>query len=240
MKIFCLTLILILSFCAVSSAQTNENLKCPAISVNGPPTLVRPGETGVFTAIVGGENAERYIYIWTITVADIIEDDGKKIINLGKTVEAVGKTFIKFQIPPEIAGASPTATVEVKGLPQGCETTASETLGTWCPPEIIHIDDFSISPNQIDKSKLNNLAEHLENNPSAQIYIIERFVKKTSPQAIKRKHQKMIDYLNSIGMDVSRITFIYGYANKNQIQIFLVPAGASAPTCDDCITIEPK
>lgn len=239
MKSLFVVSILILAFCAASIAQTDQSAKCPTVSIIGPASIVNPGETGMFTAIINKEQRDQYIYSWTITGATIIEEKGKDVIDLGKAFESVGKTQIRFRIPPEMAGESTMGTVEVKGLPEGCPNTASESF-IFCPVPVAEINEFSISPTQIDKAKLAGLAEELENNPSAQIYIVERFEKKILPQTVKRKRQKTIDYLKESGMDPSRFTLIYGYADITLTQIILVPSGAMPPVCNDCEDVEPK
>ncbi len=229
--------ILILAFCAVSFAQTNQNAPCPAISVTGPAGIVNPGETGTFTTNVDDKNLANYVYSWTVSGASIVDENG---ISWGAKFEGTGKNVIKVLIPSEMAGESLLVTVEVKGLPEECPNTYSESMGCWLPPRLVEIDEFSISPNQIDTIRLNNLAKELENNPSAQIYITERFERKTSRKIIEQKNQKTLDYLKSRNIASERVVLINTNADKNQTNFFLVPAGAEPPTCDDCIKVESK
>lgn len=238
MKIYCLTLILIAVFCAASFAQTPETLNCPEISVLGPAGIIEPGEIAQFTATVKDKSWENYIYKWTVTGGNIIEEKGKEQIDLGTEFEEKGKYFIKILLTTEAAGQSLGATVEVKGLPQGCPTTASEIMVCTLLPHYSVVDEFSFSEPEIDRARLKVLANQAQNNPTSQIYIIEKFKKKTSAKVIWQKNQNTIDYLKSRGIERDFITLLNSFEKENLTQLILVPSGAKPPDCDDCVKIE--
>lgn len=229
--------ILILIVCAVSLAQTRQIALCPAISVSGPSNIVLPGETGAFTAVVDDAKREQYTYSWKIEGATIVEEDGKSLVNFGSTFEAVGKTQIHFQIPPEMAGASTIGIVEIKGLPEGCPNTASESF-IFCGAEAIEIDEFSVAASQIDKVRLRNLAVELQKNPSGRIFIIERFEGKTAQKVKEQKNQKTIDYLKAQGIEKSSITLLNETGEENLTKFIFAPSGAPPPICGDCVIIK--
>jgi hypothetical protein len=227
MKSFFAGSILVLMFCVVSFAQSNETAPCPSISVTGPPGIPAPDEPVIFTVEIGKE-AEKFntILKWNV--------------NNGETIEGQGTNQIKV-LWKDMCGTNLTATVEVIGLPKDCQTTASETAAiSCCFTQSIIVDEFTISVNQIDKDRLDNLAQESGKNQDAQIYIIERFEKNTSPKSIERKNQKIVDYLKTQGIERDRITLLNAFDEENLTKFILVPAGASSPTCEDCISVKPK
>ncbi len=227
MKIFFAASVLIWIFCTVSFAQSDQTDPCPKVDVSSPTLDTSPGSIVIFTATIDKESEKKPINLeWFV--------DG------GEILEGQGTDTIKTQQKPEDAGKSITATVEAKFLPDGCKVTDSETAATWCPILVRQIDEFSISANQIDKVKLNNLANYFRNNSSEQIYIIEKFENKTSSKTIESKNQKAIDYLKSHGIERTSIILLTGTGKENLTQFFLVPSGAERPVCDDCKEVELK
>ncbi len=217
--------ILVLMFCFVSFAQSNEIVPCPKVEVSSPTLNTAPGETITFIATIDEESEKKSVkYEWSVLGGDILEGQGTSTI----------KTQQKD------VGESLTATVEVKILPDGCAVTDSETAATWCPLSVTEIDEFSITATQIDKARLNNLAKQSKDNPVAQIYIIEQFKNNTSQKSIERKNQMIIDYLKTQGVDRDWITLLNAFDKEHQTRFILVPAGAQPPTCDDCITVRPE
>ncbi len=105
-------------------------------------------------------------------------------------------------------------------------------------PELI--DEFSFSALQIDKTRINNFAVRLQENPTALAYIIEKFARKTSRKTVEQKNQALFDYFKLKGIQKDRIVLLNAFTDENLTQFILVPAGASPPSCDDCITVQPK
>ena len=99
-------------------------------------------------------------------------------------------------------------------------------------------DEFSIAATRIDKARLDNFLVGLQNNPSAIGYIIERFERKTPRLIVQRKNRKIFNYLKLRAFDKDRIVLLNASANENLTQFVLVPAGASPPICDDCISVK--
>lgn len=110
-----LLLITFLSIGAFSiAAQAPKPENCPLIEVFGPSTLSSPGDTiGFRASIKYYANSEKLSYKWTVSLGEIIE--GKDTFS------------IKVKKPENGGGKLVTATVEIIGLPAGCENTASES-----------------------------------------------------------------------------------------------------------------
>ncbi len=238
MKRFYFALTIISFFCVSAFAQTSQSAPCPNISVLGPPEIIYPGEAATFTVTINNEISVNYFYKWTVTGGNIIEENGELKSGLENSVEGKGKTVVKTFQPPEAVGKSLTATVEVNGLPENCPNTSSESMSIIIDPAALLLDEFSISPKKIDELKLNNLVTEAKNSPHAQIYIIEKFEEKTSSKTMKLKNQKTIAYLKAQGIERNRITLLNALDNENQTRFFIVPSGATAPDCDDCVTVE--
>ncbi len=227
MRSFYAASILVLMFCVFSFAQSNETIPCPKISVLSPAGIPEPDQPVIFTVEIGKE-AEKFNTILKWNVSN------------GETIEGQGTNQIKV-LWKDMCGTNLTATVEVSGLPKDCQTTASETAALYCClPKPVIVDEFSISANQIDKSRLDNLVEESGKDQNAQIYITEQFEKNTSLKAIERKNQKIIDYLKTQGIERERITLLNAFDKENQTRFILVPVGTESLTCDDCIIVKPK
>ncbi len=225
MKRFYFALTIISLFCVSASAQTNQIAPCPTISVTGPPGIPASNTLVTFNAEIGKE-AEKLntFFQWKVSNDEPIEGQGTNQIKV---------------LWKDVCAEELTATVEVFGLPKNCQATASETAAVSCCFFLpIIVDEFSLSGTEIDKVRLDNLAKESQSQPTAQIYIFEKFAVKTSPKITERKNQKTLEYLKVQGLERSSITLLNAFDKVNLTQFILVPSGASAPSCDDCLTIQ--
>jgi hypothetical protein len=215
--------ILALTFCAATFAQTNKTSLCPTISVTGPAGIFEPGETITFIVSLNREADKINLkYNWTVSGGEITE---------GQRTQAV-----KVLVPKTSTEISIMAMVEVQNLPRECGTTitASETVAMIICRVQRQVDEFSMSVSQIDKARLDNLLHELQNDPVAIAYIFERFERKTSQKLIKRKIQKISDYLiKEKRIEKDRFVISITESNKNLTQYFIVPPGASTPKIED-------
>ena len=222
MKSFFASTVLVLTFCVGTFAQTNEVSPCPTVSVIGPAGIPSPDEAITFTVSLSQE-AEKFNlkYNWTISGGEIIEGQGTRVIKILEPEIFTGKSF--------------TATVEVIGLPKECKiVNASETFAIAILHSHRRVDEFSMSASQIDKARLDNLFIEIQNNPLAVAYIFERFERKTSQNVIKRKIQKITDYLmKEKRIEKDRFVISTAISDDNLTQYFIVPPGASPPKIED-------
>lgn len=219
MKNLAFALILFLIFCSAALAQTNETSPCPMISITGPSDVISPNEPIVFAADLG-KKAENFNlkYNWTVSSSEIIEGQGTLI------VKVLHKNFVE----------SLTATVEIEGLPKECENIASMTMSIdpVRKPELFA--EFSTASLKIDKAKLDGLTKKLLDEPTAMIYIIEKFKPDTSQKSIKQKVQKTKDYLiKEKRIEKDTIVILTALSDKNLSQFFIVPVGTYPPTIND-------
>lgn len=182
MKIFLLISILSLgAFSIAAQAPTPD--KCPSIEVIGPSTISSPGDTIEFKAgIKNYAHPENLSYNW--------------LVSLGEIVKGQGTSAIQVKKPEDSAGSNVTATVEIIGLPAGCENKASETEpiddrsavtqdvddGVACDGRPYTVDEFGRIPIRSDmKARIDNffivfnkapgnfglISIHLDKNESA-------------------------------------------------------------------------
>lgn len=216
---------LILTFCGGAFAQTNETLPCPTIDVLGPVDVTSFDEPVIFNAKVNQQAPKLNLkYSWSVQNGEIIQGQGTL------TIKVLQKDF----------GVSLTATLEITGLPKECAVTASASAPMCECIGFFQMDEFSIAVSQIDKARLDNLTILLNNNPNANAYIVERFKKKTSRKAIAQKNKIIAGYLKGNGIETGRFVLLNALALENSTQFFIVPAGATPPTCEDCTIIELK
>jgi hypothetical protein len=214
MKYFPLILLFVSFFSFTVSAQTSQNPACPTISVTGG-RIVKPGEPLDFTVKVENYDLSKITFEWTVSGGKLIEGQGTTAIKVSKDNE----------------DENITATVTVKGLPEGCPMNASETGSVCHCVHPILFNEFSIPASQIDKARLDNLVKEIADNPSSQIYIIEYFKRGTAQKIIDRKIQKITDYLvYERQIEKERITILTDSEIDMKITRFwLVPPGAEPP-----------
>jgi hypothetical protein len=215
MKNFPLLFCLILFLASGVLAQTTETSNCPTVDVSGG-GFPEKGQPVSFTAnVIDSENRE-FEYIWTVSDGKIVACQGTPSI----TVELIGEKDI-------------TVTVEVKGFPEGCPNTQSDTLGCGLrPPAPSLFDEYGPLPNGDLKARTQNLFVDIANNSGAQGYIISYG---TNREILLR--EKQIRYvISSLNLDASRITLVRGGANPRGkgvwTRVWLVPSGAANPTPD--------
>jgi hypothetical protein len=211
--------ILILIFCVVNFPQTNETSPCPTINLLGPAGISDADEPIVFTAALSKE-AEKFNlkYVWTVSTGEIAEGQGTLALKV------LQKDFHETL----------TASLEIIGLPKQCESTASVSVYICRPLNFVQIEEFSIPASQIDKVRLDNLLNELQNQPATIAYIFERFERKISQNTIERKVQKIADYLiKEKGIEKDRFIISIAESDKNLTQYFIVPPDAPSPKIED-------
>ena len=191
----------------------SENSSCPKIEINGG-GVVRPGEPMTF--IVKLENEAKFPrieYEWTVSNGTISGGQASPVIT-------VDTTSLETNI---------TATVKIKGLPENCADTASETGNVSPIKDIFPIDEFGKLPNDEVKARMDALFVSLGNEPNGQGYILNYGT--DEEVAVREKQiQKAINYRK---YDASRVTVVRCGANPNGAgvwtKVWIVPPGADNP-----------
>lgn len=206
-------LLLSLLFAAITvSAQVNP--QCPNILVTGPDGVIRPGDLIPFTVTVKPIES-KIAYQWTV--------------NSGTITEGQGTQTIKVSLRPD--ASSVTAAVEIIGLPDDCSKTASETISdlNGSVPKAKKLDTFLLPLSSVSDQRFQSIANAISNDPTTQTFIFVP-AKTEVRDALVARLDKVIGH----PFDLPRITFVETNADNKFIEIWLVPPGASEPTCAKC------
>lgn len=190
---------------------------CPSLSVSGPAGITNPGDTMTFTATAAGGTQDNLTYNWSVTSGEIESGQGTPSIVVRTT--------------REMANSSVTATVELGGLPDGCDCPkrASETAGVAPAPEAVKIDEFGKLPNDDIRGRLDVFFAELANNPTNQGYIINY----GTPKEIAAREKLITNHINFRKFDRSRVTIVNGGAAPDGVvttKLYRIPPGANNPT----------
>src|SRR5437660_2282624 len=184
---------------------------CPtSVSVECPSALVKEGTPVTFTAnVVGGPGTQTYN--WSVSAGHITSGQATNSI----TVDTAG-----------LGGQSITATVELVGLDPSCNKTASCTATIEAPRAPRKFDEYGNIRFNDEKARLDNFAIQLQNEPSAQGYIIGYGTCDAEGQT---RANRAKDYLvNTRGIDAGRIVVVDGGCMPElKVELWIVPSGAT-------------
>lgn len=201
------------------------DLVCPTVRPDCPTSEVEQGTPVTFSVNVsGGTPAVTPTYNWTVSAGTITSGQGTSSI----TVNTTGT-----------AGQSITASVELGGLDPSCGRTSSCTVSVKPPPAVARkFDEYGNIRFNDEKARLDNYAIQLQNEPSAQGYIIGYGACDAQGQT---RANRAKDYLvNTRGIDASRLVVVDGGCLPDLlVQLWVVPQGATAPAGDATGVISP-
>ncbi len=195
-------------------AQATDNSICPTVSVSGPAGFVEPNNPATFTVNVDTKGKELNLeYIWSISAGEIISGQNTPTLTVKQ---------------PD---GNLTVTVEVKGLPDGCPNTDSETAGgVDLPPQAEKLDEFSGSFARINKAGFKKIIAAVQNDQNAQLYICKKYKDDFSKIKIDKTSDKVKNYLLKAGIEADRIVFVDFPAKTGSLEFWLVPVGATPPS----------
>jgi hypothetical protein len=197
---------------------------CPTVAVSCP-SEVEAGQPITFTASVTGETGGATVtYNWSVSTGTISGGQGTSSI----TVDTTG-----------IGGQSVTANVTIGGLDPTCSGTASCTTGVRPPPQPARkFDEYGNIRFNDEKARLDNYAIQLQNEPGSTGVII---VYGSCEGEAQQRGDRAKDYLvNTRGIEAGRITVIDGGCRSDlTVQLWIVPAGSTAPAADPAGAISP-
>lgn len=218
MKKILFAIFLALFFCLSGFAQV-ENQLCAKMPGTG--GIVEAGTPMKFVATVSGKTDNlRLEYEWTVSAGTIASGQGTCSIVVDTTGLANGTNI--------------TAQVKVRGLPEGCPNTASETGSVTVTKIIIErLDEFGNIPRDEIRARVDAMIIALGNEPNAIGYVVLYGTDKEIAQREKliREHIAFRKY------DASRIRYIKGGANPRGetgawTRFFILPPGAEPPNGD--------
>ncbi|MDI1242322.1 MAG: hypothetical protein PSX80_10415, partial [bacterium] len=205
-----LLLVILASISATVSAQE----PCPTIIVSGPAGIPDEGALIHFHVQLEGKTPSGLRFRWSVST--------------GKIVEGQGTDKAKFDVNWP-TGANVTATVEVLGLPNGCPTTASESMGVAIDPGPIYVG--SSGEPRAYTGLVNELIEELEKYPNSQGYI---FIGTASSHRYKQIEQLIRAKASQTGFDQSRLTINRETTSKELIELWVIRPGVANPLCRAC------
>jgi hypothetical protein len=184
---------------------------CPTVDVTCTDTA-KAGDRITFTAsVTGGDPSVTPTYNWTVSAGTISSGQGTSSI----TVDTTG-------LP---GNSSVTATVDVGGYDRSC------TTGLRLDAQARTIDEYGNIRFNDEKARLDNLAVELQNDPTAQGYIIcygGRVGRAGEAQA--RCDRAKNDLVTRRSISADRIVTVDGGFKENlTVELWVVPSGATPP-----------
>jgi len=199
-------------------------LVCPTVTVSCA-DQVQEGAPATFTArYMPGTPPVSPTYNWTVSAGTITSGQGTDTI----TVDTKG-----------MGGQTITATVELGGLDPSCGRTAScSTPVMGLPPVSRKFDEYGNIRFNDEKARLDNFAIQLQNEPTAQGYIIGYGSCDAEGQT---RANRAKDYLvNTRGIDGSRLIVIDGGCMPElKVELWIRPSGATEPAADTAGAVSP-
>jgi hypothetical protein len=190
--------------------------QCPAVKVTCPDTH-RPGGELTFDAEVDtAASAVKNTFTWEISAGSISGGQGTPSLK----VDVTG-----------LGGQAVTATVEVGGLPAACVRRAA------CATAVIR-DDFGCGFDEYgnvtwenEQARLDNFAIELQNDPTAQGYLVCYGGRKGRTGEAQRRCDRAKDYLvTTRGITADRIVTVDGgFREDLTVELWIVPSGATPP-----------
>ena len=186
---------------------------CPTISVAGPAGVTERGATMTFTANLSGGSQTNQTYNWTVSAGTI----------------TAGQNTPSITVTAPSDATNVTATVEVGGLCESCPKNASETAPVAPTPVPRQVDELGAAKDDDVKARVDNFYIELQNDPSAQGYIVNY----GTPKEVKARKAQLVKAIKFLKKDASRVTIVDGPDNGGagiNTKFWIVPAGATPPT----------
>jgi hypothetical protein len=163
-------------------------------------------------------------YNWSVSAGTITGGQGTSSI----TVDTAGT-----------GGQTITATVDVGGYNPACSKTASCSSQVRPPaPLPTKFDEYGNIKFNDEKARLDNFAIQLQNQPTAQGYILA--YGSCAGEAQSRADRAKNYLVNTRGIDAGRIMTVDGGCRSDlAVELWIVPSGATAPAASTDNIISP-
>lgn len=212
-NLFAATLFLSVFVHHATLAQASDTHACPVISITGPESST-DNRQKYRVNIEGGDQSVTPAFKWTSSAGKITDGQGTRAMLL----DTQGANYM-------------TVTVEVGGYLASCKTIASSS---WIVERVASrkVDEYGNLSFPDERARLDQFAEELQNEPTAQGYILV-YAGRHSPRVEpKRAGERARNYLvRERGITASRIVAVDGGRKQERmVELFIVPAGAAPPT----------
>jgi len=190
--------------------------ECPTISITDPAGITNPGETMTFTANASGGTQDAITYNWSVSAGTI--ESGQ------------GTPSITVRVPADMSGGNITATLNAGGFAAECTCTTQFTGSGPVAEKVTArlITEVGNVPHDQVRAQLDIFFSELQNNPSAQGYIINY----GTDRQIAERERLIRNHIAFRKFDANRITMVRGGDTGSGInsKLYLVPPGADNPT----------
>ena len=198
---------------------------CPKVTTSCPDTGAE-GASLTFTANVeGGDQNVTPTFNWTVSAGTISSGQGTSTITVDTT---------------EVGNQTATATVDVGGYDRNCSTSASCSSSVMKKAGARKIDEYgSLRPGD-ENPRLDNFAIELQNDPTAQAYVIAYGGRTSAVGAAQRAADRSKGYLTSRrGIDAGRVVTVDGgFREQPEVELWIAPTGATPPAASP--TVNPR
>ena len=197
---------------------------CPYPVNVSAPAVVNDGEVITFAADVAYGGPSALNYTWTVSppAARITGGAGTPTLTVDST--GLGRQRVTAILVVDDGSGD-----------HNCRQTAQASTNVNAPPpppvQPRKFDEFPSISFDDDKARLDNFAIELQNNPSAQGYIIVYGGRRNSADFADRLGARSRNYLVTVrGMDANRIVVRNGgLRDRPTIELWIVPQGAPLP-----------
>jgi hypothetical protein len=205
--------------------ESRQAQQCPTVTVSCAATVEAGQETTYTANVSGGDPNVTPTFNWTVSAGTISSGQGTSSI----TVETAGA-----------GGQSVTATVDVGGYSRECRTSDSCSASLAKRIEASKGDEYVVINSGEEKARLDRYAAALQQEPSAQAYVITYGGRTSRPDVARKAGERVRDHLVlTRGLDAARITLIDGGRRENPAtELWIVPPGAMPPTATPTVAAE--
>lgn len=226
MKQIIFTTVLLLASCFAAVAQVIEN-PCPTISITN--YIFSFNEKPVtFTAEISNEIDKYNVeYKWKVKDGQIVKGQGTRVLK-----------FLPYEKYREI---DTIATLNIRGLPETCENSISETyhvkivrskpIKFW---DIIFLDEYEDVSMNGEEARLDIFLMTLQEDRTAEGFIR---LQVDSRGNLYRRLRQIDNYLLSRKFKKTRISFAIVKSEKKQTQFWAGPQRARLPNCAKCTIV---
>jgi hypothetical protein len=208
--------LLLLATSSDFNGMTHGARQCPTVKVSGMDTVPCAVPLTFTAKVDGAPTNAKLSYNWIVSAGTISSGQGTPSI----TVDTTG-----------IGGMSVEATVQVTGFPEMCEGKATSATAIICEEFFRKLDEYGNLRLSDEKARLDNFAIELQNDPTAQGYILCYGGRVGRAGEAQRRCSRAKSYVNKQrGVEASRIvTMDAGYKEDLTVELWVVPSGGVPP-----------
>jgi hypothetical protein len=202
-----------LLFVICAAAQSPSGPACPKIHLDGPAGIGKPGAPEVYSVTLEPTTvALTPVFTWSVHNGTIKSGQGTDRVEVLRS-EHFSNT---------------TVTIEITGLPSGCDFKSSETSSICPAPTAQKLDEINGPLSSISRARFERIISDLNANPTARLVIAISGTKISAKSSIAAKKHILIKEISSKFIE-GQITLIDIETNDDRVEFWLVPAGADPP-----------